>query len=62
MIFAIEGLVEQVLTSQSEIKVTITLIIAIEAEINMLRFQKMENTILMQIITTDTIENVNEIL
>lgn len=62
MIFAIEGLVEQVLTSQSEIKVTITLIIAIVAEINMLRFQKMENTILMQIITTDTIENVNEIL
>ena len=35
MIFAIEGLVEQVLTSQSEIKVTITLIIAIVAEINM---------------------------
>lgn len=62
IIFAIEGFVEQVLTSQSEIKVTITLIIAIVAEINIIRFQKMKNAVLVQIITNDTIESVNEIL
>lgn len=62
MIFIIEEIIEKTITSQNEMKIMVLIIIAIIVELNEIGLNKMKEKALKELIGTENIKDVNEIL